>query len=270
MSIKSVALSVSLAVVSAAAGLHAQAGKTTVDPAAPVIVTMSRGTIEVVGAATNAVSWELHGVRHDSSVAIQGPWNRGLTYDDALRIDITPPGDAGLSQLNLRITVPRAIKLLHLRLTAGNISVTGFDGDLVVESDSGNVHGAQLGGGVVIETRDGGIDVAVSSASPKHAISLIARNGAVTLGVPANGMDPLDIRLSCDLGNGSGTLTTQAKSLEALGIRYSQSGCDSSDRMVNGVKVTEIGQQALEGTWTDGGAAISVRTLRGSIVFRLR
>jgi hypothetical protein len=146
------------------------------------------------------------------------------------------------------------------------VNVTKYFGDLVVESDSGNVTGDQLGGGLVVETRDGSIDVGIT-AGARHSVNFLARNGTIQLTTPGT---PSQVTLGCGISDrSSGEKAAEWAAVLAAGIAGPTMGCDITAAPAPATGSVS-GLQLLLGHWADGGAEVNLRTLRGGITLRRR
>lgn len=89
------------------------------------------------------------------------------------------------TNVEFRLTVPRAIHLENVVLTNGQLSLSGLSGPVKASAVNGDIHALKLGGQVELSTVNGKVDAAFDRTSPKNPISLSSVNGAIHLTLPS-------------------------------------------------------------------------------------
>lgn len=177
-------------------------------------VTVARGTIHIEGGASDRIEWSLVSrdwashVRSDTGrarprliIAAENPaWVGTSTWPDRYTLDlrIDPTAKPSL-HADVRLRVPRDLKLLHITVHGeGNVVVDNFAGELTVAADSGAVMGTNLSGPVLLEARNGGIDLDLAQTPFRLGpINLLSHNGSITLLLPAQPSVVLDLNATC-------------------------------------------------------------------------
>lgn len=87
------------------------------------------------------------------------------------------------SEVDVRGTVPRAAEL-RIAFESGAVALSGVEGPIDVEHQSGNVQIAGAGASVRVDIRNGSIDVGLQQMPPSARVELRTANGDLTLAVP--------------------------------------------------------------------------------------
>lgn len=238
-------------------------------------VTIGSGDIQITGSSTKHIIYQAY---EGSMVGLgptlitsEGPGAFGLSRASSrmtIPVEIAPaasyafgPGGlsiAGVDGTSLMLEVPSDLKGMKVTITNhGSIRVSGFNGELTVQSASGAIDLVRVAGPTVVEARNG--DISVYSASIPAAMNLLGRNGSVTVSAPT------DTRASFTAEVHGGTITLDSTSH----IVYPTSPVKLAD--VESFRVGAPGPDpASKLPWimNGGGAAITVTSLNGNIIIR--
>lgn len=239
----------------------------TVIPNEYLEVTVARGSVQVEGAASDQIDWTI-GAKRDSVAGMSyvgtTTWNDRFTLD----VEVASARASAEGGADVQLRVPRDLKLLHINLHgSGRVVVDDYAGELTVTADSGDIAGSNLSGPMILEARNGGVELDLAENPFQHGpISLLSHNGSITLYLPPQPSALLSLSTNCGhistdfpysdgkpgqavLGStepsgGDTDCTTRPKSLPLLpGVKYLH---ERADLRLGGGAVT-IRAMALEG-----------------------
>ena len=158
----------------------------------------------------------------------------------------------------MMLEVPRDLKSLKLTITnQGAVNVSGFTGELSIQSASGPVSLNQVAGPTVVEARDGRITAGI--ATLPAAMNFLGRNGNITLTAPADAR----ASLAAEVHRGTITLDSTSHLVFPAG-RFRPSDVETFRTRVPPADNASKLRWVLNG----GGAAITLVSLNGNIIIR--
>lgn len=161
-------------------------------------VTVARGTVHVEGGASEQIEWTVAANRDSlAGMSYVGTttWNDRFTLD----VEVASARQSAAAPADVQLRVPRDLKLLHISLHgAGNVVVDDYAGELTVTADSGDIAGTNLSGPMILEARDGGVELDLAENPFQHGpISLLSHNGSITVFLPAAPSVVLELNANC-------------------------------------------------------------------------
>lgn len=229
-------------------------------------VTMARGAVQIVGTDGSEVEWDL-AAGSDGVPGLAGPARIVYTagypglftstaWQDRLSLDVGAVRRRATADLfpDLRLRVPKTLRLIQVRVRgAGRVDVRGFAGEINVVVDSGGITGSDLLGSVILEARQGGVTLDLSSRGETGgSVNLLAKTGPLTLVLGPRPSAILELSANCGaihsefpLGGGAA-----AQLRWQMGRNLGVTGGQVDPRF--GAPETECGDRPREASTQDG------------------
>jgi hypothetical protein len=162
------------------------------DPSKPgtVKISLGRGELRVQGADTSEVV-----IKTDSRVATTKPRQDGMRVlsaassfalterDNVISLDAGKEW-GGRSNSDFDLTVPRNTTIIVQNAWGGEISCTGINGDIEINSMQGEIRLEDVAGGVVVGTMNGEIRASIRELNEGKPLSFTSMNGEVVVRLP--------------------------------------------------------------------------------------
>src|SRR5688572_4845914 len=155
-----------------------------------VKISLGRGELRVKGADTSEVV-----IKTDSHVTTTKPRQDGMRVlsaassfalserDNVISLD-TGKEWGGRSNSDFDLIVPRNTTIIVQNAWGGEISCTGINGDIEINSMQGEIRLEDVAGGVVVGTMNGEIRASIRELNEGKPLSFTSMNGEVVLRVP--------------------------------------------------------------------------------------
>src|SRR5687767_8155098 len=162
------------------------------DPSKPgtVKISLGRGELRVKGADTSEVV-----IKTDSQVTTSKPRQDGMRVlsaassfalserDNVISLD-TGKEWGGRSNSDFDLIVPRNTTIIVQNAWGGEISCTGINGDIEINSMQGEIRLEDVAGGVVVGTMNGEIRASIRELNEGKPLSFTSMNGEVVVRLP--------------------------------------------------------------------------------------
>ncbi len=160
-------------------------------PAAAFRVDIQWGRVIVKGTDATDITYRIirdtEGPKHDSllKLPLAVPYHIETTTS-GVAIIMSPAESEGFIAAELQVSIPRNLPFLSVEMNrGGSIEVRDFDGELTVINRNGDTRLERLGGAVLVEATNGSIAAGLNRTIMDKPVSLLARNGGVTLDLAA-------------------------------------------------------------------------------------
>jgi hypothetical protein len=171
------------------------------------------------------------------------------------RVEIVSP--AGNRPVRLDIQVPKKTNLELSTVNAGNIEVTGVEGELELGNVNGTIELTDVSGAVVAHTVNGRVLATLSRVTPDKPMAFTSLNGVIDVTLPP--AIKANVKLRTD--NGSAYTDFDMQMLPQAGTTIEDTHRESGRYRINVNKV-------IYGAVNGGGPDIEMRTFNGSIYLR--